>query len=78
MAGIIEYAFNQGVHLTAINGTNFNTVKPEVLDALVHFGFRHLNIAIDGATQEVYEQYRVRGNLDKVLKNIRTINRLKK
>lgn len=78
IADIIEYAFNQGVHLTAINGTNFNTVSPEVLHALVHFGFRNLNIAIDGTTQEVYEQYRVRGNLSKVFNNIQTINRLKK
>lgn len=78
MAEIIEYAFYQEVHLTAWNGTNFNTVKLEVLDAIVHYGFRDLNIAIDGVTQEVYEQYRVRGDLSKVLKNIQTINELKK
>jgi len=78
IAEIIEYALHHGVHLAARNGTKFNTVKPKVLEANVQYGFRDLNVAIDGATQEVYEQYRVRGDLNKVLDNIRTINTLKK
>jgi MoaA/NifB/PqqE/SkfB family radical SAM enzyme len=78
MGDIIESAFRQGVNLTAVNGTNFNTLSEEVLEALVFYGFRYLNISIDGATQEVYEQYRVGGDLNRVINNIRTINQYKR
>lgn len=75
---IIEYAFEKGVLLSATNGVNLNTVRNSTLEALVKFNFTHMRCSIDGASQETYEQYRVRGNFDQVMKNIDTINAFKK
>lgn len=43
------------------------------MEAICDAGLDHLQLSIDGATQEVYEQYRVGGNLELVLDNIATI-----
>jgi MoaA/NifB/PqqE/SkfB family radical SAM enzyme len=75
---IMEHAFDNGVRLTAHNGVNLNTASDRVLDATVRFGFRHLNIALDGVSQEVYSQYRVNGRIDRVLDHIRKIQDLKR
>ena len=44
----------------------------------VESGLDRLIISIDGATQEVYQQYRVGGRLDKVLEGARNIVKWKK
>ena len=75
---IIKYAFDKGVTVYCGNGTNFNAVEEETLEALVKYSVEYLNISIDGATQETYEKYRVRGNLAKVLHNIERLNFYKK
>ncbi len=75
---IMKYAYKKGVILTASNGANLNTVKPSVLEDLVKYKFRHIDCSIDGASQETYKQYRVGGNFDRVIENIKTINHYKK
>jgi MoaA/NifB/PqqE/SkfB family radical SAM enzyme len=75
---IIEYAFKKNVLLSATNGANLNTVRDTTLEALVKFKFSHIRCSIDGASQETYEQYRVRGNFDQVMENIDKINAYKK
>ncbi len=75
---IIEYAFKKDVQLSATNGANLNTVRDATLEALVKFRFSHIRCSIDGASQETYEQYRVRGNFDQVMRNIDKINACKK
>ncbi|MBN1126364.1 MAG: radical SAM protein [Sedimentisphaerales bacterium] len=75
---IIAYAYNKGVHLTATAGSNFNSVQPETLENIVKYQFRHITVALDGATSEVYRIYRQGGDFDTVLRNIRRINELKK
>jgi Radical SAM superfamily/Iron-sulfur cluster-binding domain len=42
-------------------------------ERLVGSGLTELTISIDGATQETYEKYRVRGRLGRVLKNCRLV-----
>jgi len=74
---IIEYAHSKKVKLTAWNGVNFNTVSDKVLETLVKCKFYGVNIAIDGASQEVYSQYRGNGNFDKVINNIKKLNEYK-
>ena len=71
---IIRYAYERNVALYASNGVNLNTASEEALEALVRYKVRHLTCSIDGATQETYARYRVRGNLENVLANIRRIN----
>jgi radical SAM protein with 4Fe4S-binding SPASM domain len=46
-------------------------------EALVSAGLSQLGVSIDGARQETYERYRVRGNLDLVLSNVRLMNQAK-
>jgi MoaA/NifB/PqqE/SkfB family radical SAM enzyme len=65
------------VELRADNGANLNYVAPDVLKGLVRYGFRSIRCSIDGVSQSTYGQYRVRGELDKVIQNIKAINRFK-
>ena len=75
---IIKYAHEHNVALSAANGVNLNTVKEEVLEGLVKYQFRILSCSIDGASQESYEKYRVGGNFNVVIENIKRINYFKK
>ena len=74
IAEIIKFAYENGVTLYCGNGTNFNDVDDIVLEYLVKYKVEYLNISIDGASQETYSQYRIRGNLEKVLSNIERLN----
>ncbi len=56
---------------TSTNGHYFD--KPEKVRALVDSGIDEIQFSIDGATQEVYEEYRKHGRLTKVLDGIRAV-----
>ena len=71
---IMEYSYNHNIKLIDNNGVNFNDVKEEVLEGLVKYEFEKLSISLDGASQETYVQYRVGGNFDKVINNIKRVN----
>lgn len=71
---IMAHAFERRVTLRADNGVNLNNVKEPVLDGLVRYRFNSLTCSIDGASNETYAMYRVRGNFDTVIENIRKIN----
>ncbi|MBM3621873.1 MAG: radical SAM protein [Alphaproteobacteria bacterium] len=71
---ILRIAHERGVMTMIANGANLNTASPAALEALVRYRVQSIMCSIDGATQETYEKYRVRGNLEKVLANIRAIN----
>jgi hypothetical protein len=75
---IIAYAYRRSVALMACNGANLNHVKPGVLEAMVRYKFRAITCSIDGVSQGTYEAYRRRGQLDRVLGNIRRLNDYKK
>jgi len=74
---IMKYAYKHNVALYIGNGANLNTVKEETLEALVKYKVQLLTCSIDGACQEVYSIYRVKGNFDQVINNIKTINKYK-
>ncbi|HVU02796.1 MAG TPA: radical SAM/SPASM domain-containing protein [Polyangiaceae bacterium] len=69
---MIEEAARAGVSTTV--STNFS-IPFEDADAerLVRSGLSVLAVSVDGARQETYEQYRVRGNLALVLENCRRV-----
>lgn len=75
---ILEYAHKRGVMVAAANGVNLNTVRLEALEAVVKFGLQRMTCSIDGASAETYRRYRVRGDFDTVIANIRTINQHKR
>jgi hypothetical protein len=78
IADIFRIAFESGVQITILNGTNFNDVSDEALDALAKYQVHGMNVAIDGASQETYSKYRRGGNFDKVILNIKKLNERRK
>ncbi|MGL5033425.1 MAG: radical SAM/SPASM domain-containing protein [Microcystaceae cyanobacterium] len=74
---MLAYAYENNVNITISNGANLNTAKPESLEALVKYQVRQITCSIDGASQATYAQYRIGGNFDRVIDNIKTINHYK-
>ena len=74
MHDILKYSYEKGVTLYCANGSNFNNVPELILEDLVRYKFKCLNLSIDGASQQTYEQYRRQGSFDNVIKNIRLLN----
>src|SRR5262249_39847875 len=58
--------------------TNAHYLNDENARRTIESGLDRLIISIDGTTQDVYEQYRVGGNLNKVLEGTKNIIRWKK
>ena len=75
---MMYYAKENGIELVCLNGTNFNTVTDEQIHALVDSGFKGILLSIDGASQETYSKYRIGGNFDKVIENVKKLQELKK
>lgn len=74
---IFEIAHQRAVEITLSNGVNFNRVSPQTLQAMVDYQVAQVTVALDGVTQETYQQYRVRGRLETVLNNVRQLNQIK-
>lgn len=75
---ILEIAYKYGVTLTANNGVNFNTAQKKTIEKLVSFQLKSMKISLDGASEDVYKQYRKNGSFQKVIENIKLINAYKK
>jgi MoaA/NifB/PqqE/SkfB family radical SAM enzyme len=73
----LKYAHRKGVKIAIGNGANLNHVKDEILEALVKYEVRILTCSIDGASPETYRIYRVRGDFNRVIRNIEAINTFK-
>jgi organic radical activating enzyme len=59
---------------STITSTHFSVnIDAARADRLVHSGLSVLGVSLDGATQETYEQYRVGGDLNRVLANVRLV-----
>ncbi len=74
---MIKYAAEAGIwtHIS----TNFSIkYTDEFLESFIKSGLGRLKIDIDGTTQEVYEKYRVNGNLQMVIDNTRKAIAIKK
>jgi MoaA/NifB/PqqE/SkfB family radical SAM enzyme len=78
LSDIIRYAHERNVALTADNGVNLNNAGREVLEALVKYKFKRITVSIDGASNETYRHYRIKGNYEAVIENIKQINIYKK
>lgn len=53
--------------------TNAHYINEEIAKRIVSSGLDHLVISFDGATQEVYEKYRIGGDFEKVISAIRLL-----
>ncbi len=75
---IIEYGYRNGVRVTITNGVNLNYLTEEQAEALVKYEADTITVSIDGASQKVYEIYRVGGNYKRVINNVKKIIKYKK
>ncbi len=75
LADMIRYAKQKKIFV--IINSHLNYLSPQKAKDLVASGLDLINISIDGSTQEVYETYRIGGNLETVLNNILLLNKEK-
>ncbi|RXK83548.1 radical SAM/SPASM domain-containing protein [Filimonas effusa] len=73
---MVKYASSKGLYTAT--STNAHYLTEERAKKTVESGLDRLIISIDGTTQDVYQQYRVGGKLDKVLEGARNIVKWKK
>lgn len=73
---LVRYAHNKGIYTAT--STNAHYLSDEKARKTVESGLDRIIISIDGTTQDVYEQYRIGGNLEKVLDGTRNIIKWKK
>ncbi len=73
---MVKYASGKGIYTAT--STNAHYLTETNARKTVESGLDRLIISIDGTTQEVYQQYRVGGNLEKVLQGARNIVKAKK
>lgn len=73
---MVKYASSKGIYTAT--STNAHYLNDANAKKTVESGLDRLIISIDGTTQDVYQQYRVGGKLDKVLEGARNIVKWKK
>jgi radical SAM protein with 4Fe4S-binding SPASM domain len=73
---MVKYASSKKIYTAT--STNAHYLTEEAARKTVESGLDRLIISIDGTTQDVYQQYRVGGKLDKVLEGARNIVKWKK
>jgi len=73
---MVAYAHEKGIYTAT--STNAHFLDPARARQTVESGLDRLIISIDGTTQEVYQQYRRGGHLEKVLAGAREIVRWKR
>jgi MoaA/NifB/PqqE/SkfB family radical SAM enzyme len=73
---MVAYASAKGIYTAT--STNAHYLNDRNAKRTVESGLDRLIISIDGTTQDVYEQYRVGGRLEKVLEGARNIVKWKK
>jgi len=73
---MVHYASQKNIYTAT--STNAHYLNDENAKATVESGLDRLIISIDGTTQQVYEQYRVGGSLEKALNGARNIVKWKR
>ena len=73
---MVRYAADRKIYTAT--STNGHYLTDTNARRTIESGMDRLIISIDGTTQEVYQQYRVGGNLEKVLEGARTLMHWKK
>ncbi|MEO6288601.1 MAG: radical SAM/SPASM domain-containing protein [Ginsengibacter sp.] len=73
---MVKYASAKGLYTAT--STNAHYLTDEVARRTVESGLDRLIISIDGTTQEVYKQYRIGGNLNKVIEGAKNVVKWKR
>lgn len=73
---LVKHASQKGIYTST--STNAHFLHDELAKQTILSGLDRLIISIDGTTQEVYEQYRFNGKLDKVLQGANNVLKWRK
>ena len=73
---MVKYASAKGLYTAT--STNAHYLTDEAARKTVESGLDRLIISIDGTTQEVYKQYRIGGNINKVIEGAKNIVKWKR
>jgi radical SAM protein with 4Fe4S-binding SPASM domain len=73
---MVSYAHSRKIYTAT--STNAHYLTDEMAKKTVESGLDRLIISIDGTTQDVYKQYRVGGNLEKVIEGTKNIIKWRK
>ena len=73
---MVDYAASKNIYTAT--STNAHFLTNDMAKKTVESGLDRLIISIDGTTQETYEQYRIHGDLDKVLEGTKNVVSWKK
>lgn len=73
---LVQYAASKKIYTAT--STNAHYLTDDAAKKTIESGLDRLIISIDGTTQEVYEQYRVGGNLEKVIEGAKRMVEWKK
>lgn len=68
---MVEYANSKGIFTST--STNGHYLQEKHVDAVLKSGLQQLIVSMDGITQEVYEQYRIGGSLEKVQEGLKLL-----
>jgi len=69
--GMIAAATKEGIYTATSSNAHFLT--PETAQKTVEAGLKRMIISIDGATQQTYAEYRIDGELSKVIEGTRNV-----
>lgn len=72
-----KYANDAGLNVLVSSHFSFKFPDKKIAE-IAHSGITHLELSVDGATQEIYEQTRVGGRLDWVMDNLERLAAYKK
>ena len=76
LAAMLEYTHAQGIG--TVVSTNFQNSEPHEMERLVRAGLDYVIVSLDGVTQEVYEKYRVGGDIQRVYDNVEALLRARR
>lgn len=68
---MVAYADSRGIFTST--STNAHYLQDKQVQAVLSSGLKQLIISVDGITQQVYEQYRIGGSLEKVEQGIKLL-----
>jgi radical SAM protein with 4Fe4S-binding SPASM domain len=76
LVDMIAYAHSRAMYVSI--STNAHYLRDDIIEGLLDAGLDKLIISIDGLRQDVYEQYRVGGSLDRVIDALRRLDRARR
>ncbi|MEB2782524.1 radical SAM/SPASM domain-containing protein [Algoriphagus sp. C2-6-M1] len=68
---MVAYADSKGIFTST--STNAHYLQEEQVNEALRSGLKQLIVSVDGITQDIFEKYRVGGNLEKVQKGIKLL-----